>query len=114
VYYYKEKDDISPKGVIFLTGSIIEAIKDEKNELRGYYGFELLHQDMCTGEHHRHEKRVLYCNSEEDRDVWISRLQHSAHVVPIEEDYVIGMIISIYLSIYCKYFIYNSFIRMYR
>lgn len=47
MYYYKEKQDISPKGVIFLTGSIIEAIKDEKNELRGYYGFELLHQDMC-------------------------------------------------------------------
>ena len=32
----------------------------------------------------RHEKRVLYCKSEEQRDKWVSLLQHSAHVVPIE------------------------------
>lgn len=52
--------------------------------MKGYFGFELLHQDLCTGEHHRHDKRVLYCRSESQRDKWVSSLQHAAHVVPIE------------------------------
>jgi hypothetical protein len=28
-------------------------VKDEAMALKGYYGIELLHQDLCTGEHHR-------------------------------------------------------------
>ena len=90
MYYYSGKDDVRPKGVVFLMGSIIEKIKETENELRGYFGFELLHQEICAGEHHRHEKRVLYCKSEEDRDKWVHALQLAAHVVPIEDEYVVG------------------------
>jgi calcium/calmodulin-dependent protein kinase I len=90
MYYYSHKSDVRPKGVIFLTGSIVEKVKDEASAFKGYFGFELLHQDLCTGEHHRHDKRVLYCRSERLRDKWVSALQHAAHVVPIEDDYVIG------------------------
>ena len=75
---------------VSLLGSIVESLKDESSALKGYFGFELLHQDLCTGEHHRHEKRVLYCRSEQLRDKWVTALQHAAHVVPIEDDYVIG------------------------
>ena len=25
--------------------------------MKGYFGFELLHQDLCTGEHHRYAQR---------------------------------------------------------
>jgi serine/threonine protein kinase len=32
----------------------------------------------------------LYCKSETSRDKWVTALQHAAHVVPIEDDYVIG------------------------
>jgi hypothetical protein len=53
MYYYASKNDIRPKGVIFLTGCIIERFKDEDMALKGYYGFELLHPDLSTGEHHR-------------------------------------------------------------
>ncbi len=53
-------------------------------EMKGYFGFELLHQDLCTGEHYKHEKRVLYCKSEDDREKWVFALQHAAQVVPIE------------------------------
>ena len=37
-------------------------MKDEASAMKGYYGFELLHQDLCTGEHHRylHEKTANY------------------------------------------------------
>jgi serine/threonine protein kinase len=76
-----------------LTGFIIERLKDEEMAMKGYYGFEVMHQDLAGpagGEHHRHEKRVLYCKSEEERDRWVTNLQHAAHVVPIEDDYVIG------------------------
>lgn len=90
MYYYVKKEDVVPKGVIFLTGSLIDRLKDEHMELKGYYGFELSHQDLCTGEHHRHERRVFYCSSDEERTNWVVALQHAAHVVPIEDDYVIG------------------------
>jgi hypothetical protein len=49
MYYYGSQSDIRPKGVVFLTGSIIEKIKDDDMELKGYYGFEIVHQDLCTG-----------------------------------------------------------------
>jgi PH domain len=74
------------KGVIFLTGSLVERVKEEDMEHKGYFGFELLHQDLCTGEHHRHEKRVLYCKTAEEREKWVTALQHAAHVVPVEDD----------------------------
>ena len=53
IYYYHAKSDSRPKGVIFLTGSLVEKIHDRDLALKGYFGFELLHQDMCTGEHHK-------------------------------------------------------------
>ena len=53
VYYYANKSDIRPKGVIFLTGSLVEKVRDRDLALKGYYGFELLHQDLISGEHHR-------------------------------------------------------------
>lgn len=90
IYYYSHQEDTRPKGVIFLTGSLIERIKDKDNELKGFYGFEVVHQDLCTGEHHRHDQRLLYCKSEDERDRWVTLLQKAAHVVPIEDDYVIG------------------------
>lgn len=76
--------------MVFITGSLVERIKDKDMEMQGYYGFELLHQDLCTGEHHRHDKRVLYCRGEDVRDKWVVAIQHAAHVVPIEDEYVIG------------------------
>lgn len=76
--------------MIFLTGFIIERLKDEEMAVKGYYGFEIMHQDLSSDKHHHHEKRVLYCKSEDERDRWVTALQHAAHVVPIEDDYVIG------------------------
>ena len=39
--------------MIFLTGFIIAKLKDEEMAHKGYYGFEIMHQDVATGEHHR-------------------------------------------------------------
>ena len=90
MYYYVHKDDVRPKGVIFLTGCLIDKVVDEASELKGYFGIELLHQDLCTGEHHKHDRRVVYCKSDKDRNEWLQQMQLAAHVVPIENDYVIG------------------------
>lgn len=68
----------------------MDRVEEKDMELRGYYGFEITHQDLCTGEHYRHDKRVLFCKSVDEREKWVSSLQHAAHVVPIEDDYVIG------------------------
>ena len=35
VYYYSHKNDVRPRGVIFLTGSIIERYKDEDMQVKG-------------------------------------------------------------------------------
>jgi calcium/calmodulin-dependent protein kinase I len=114
IYYYAHQKDIRPRGVIFVTGCIVEKvsllppdpsslweishplpllgsqIRYEPNQTKGYYGLEILHQDLCTGEHYKHETRTLYCKTEAERDSWITTLQHAAQVIPIEEDYLIG------------------------
>ena len=93
MYYYdsNNKEDMTLKGVIFLTGCLINTIEsDVENEVKGYYGFELMHPEFGIGEHHKHEKRVFYCKSEDERTLWLSALQHAAEVVPIENDWVIG------------------------
>jgi len=90
LFYYASEKDVRPKGVIFLTGSIVERLHEQEMALKGYYGFELLHQDLGGDHHGRHDKRVLYCKSELDRDTWVTALQHAAQVIPIEDDYVMG------------------------
>jgi tRNA A-37 threonylcarbamoyl transferase component Bud32 len=85
VYYYAHETDVRPRGVIFLTGSVVEPLQhDEEHELRGWYGFEIVNGS------HPEQKRILYTRSREERDEWVNALQHAAEVVPIEEDYVIG------------------------
>ncbi len=32
----------------------------------------------------------MYCRSDAERESWLTALQHSAQVIPIEEEYVIG------------------------
>lgn len=104
IYYYAHQRDIRPRGVIFVSGCIVEKvlphqsliiltprqIKYEPNQTKGYYGLEILHQDLCTGDHYKHETRTLYCKTEAERDSWLTTLQHAAQVIPIEEDYLIG------------------------
>lgn len=92
IYYYdsNNKDDMALKGVVFLTGCLVSELHDVDNEVKGYFGFELTHQDLTAGENHKHERRTFYCESEENRALWINKLQHAAQVVPIEDDYVIG------------------------
>jgi serine/threonine protein kinase/Ca2+-binding EF-hand superfamily protein len=92
MYYYSKENDVRPKGVVFLSGSSIENISDESNELKGYFGFECVHMTLTAAEsdHHRHERRIFYCQSEQERDHWVRTLQLSAHVLPINEEYVIG------------------------
>ena len=84
MYYYAHQKDIRPKGVIFLTGCLVERCDDTNLQLKGYWGIELLHQDMCTGEHHRHDTRVLYCKTKDERDAWVTLLQTYAQVSSFE------------------------------
>lgn len=90
IYYYAHQKDVRPRGVIFVTGCIVEKIRDEASQLKGYYGLELVHQDLSNDEHYKHETRTLFCRSEAERESWVTALQHSAQVIPIEEEYVIG------------------------
>lgn len=92
MYYYDDhnKEDMSLKGVVFLTGCLVELVEDNENEAKGYWGFEVTHQDIAGGEHHKHEKRTFFCKSPQEREKWLTALQHAAEMVPIEDDWVIG------------------------
>ena len=93
VYYYTKQSDLRPKGVIFLTGCIIEKAESREDELAGYYGFELIQMETSQSKEelaNKNDRRTLFCKSEKDRDEWVHMLQQAAHVVPITEEYVIG------------------------
>ena len=90
VYYYANVSDVRPKHVIFLTGSVVEKVMDVVLETKGYFGFEITHMNMVNGDHHKHDTRLLYTRSEEEREKWVTVLQQAAHVVPITDHYVIA------------------------
>lgn len=79
LYYYKSKYDIKPKGVIFLSGSIIIPI--EKNEI------EISELNLCTGEHNSHQKRTFVCDTENLRNEWVKHLQKASHYITFESIY---------------------------
>jgi tRNA A-37 threonylcarbamoyl transferase component Bud32/Ca2+-binding EF-hand superfamily protein len=89
LYYYCHIHD-KPKGIIFLSGSIVERVKEPKMEAKGYFGFSIIQLNLCTGEHRHHEKRILYCESEKECNEWIHKLQNQTHIIPFEEEYDIG------------------------
>lgn len=99
LYYYYNKNDVRPKGIIFLSGSIVEQISDPESESKGHFGFEILQQYdesnyynnyELNNHNHHHEKRVFYCESNEKRNELIHQLQHLAHIVPFENEYIIN------------------------
>lgn len=93
LYYYYSKSAVNnPKGIIFLAGSIIENISEPEMELKGYYGFQIIrHHDDKLHNACEHEKRIFYCESINERNNIVHKLQHMAHIVPFEEDYKRGI-----------------------
>jgi tRNA A-37 threonylcarbamoyl transferase component Bud32 len=79
LYYYKSKYEIKPRGVVFLSGSVIVPI--DKNQI------EISELNLCTGEHHHHQKRLLVCETESLRNEWIEHLQKASHYIPFESVY---------------------------
>lgn len=84
IYYYQGKDDKLPRGVVFLTGSFVEPTRDEDNERRGFWGFEIVRHNEAA------HRRRLYCHSKVERDSWVHELRRASEVVPIEDDFEIG------------------------
>jgi Ca2+-binding EF-hand superfamily protein/tRNA A-37 threonylcarbamoyl transferase component Bud32 len=96
LYYYNHQFDIRPKGVIFLTGSIIKKHDDNDMKAKGYYGFELFagytKSDLTItsncGTHYHHEKRIFYTKSAKEQNEWIKLLQIASNAIPFEEKYM--------------------------
>ena len=82
LYYYKAKTEIKPTGVIFLSGSVISPVDEN---------FLLIAElNVCTGEHHHHQKRLLECENKLIRNEWVKRLQNASHIMPFESVYMLG------------------------
>lgn len=95
LYYYYGKTDIRPKGIIFLPGSIVERISNKEMEDKNMFGFDIIQQNLCTGEYHHHEKRTFYCMSENQVNELVHKLQVLSNLIPFEEEYTIGKQIGI-------------------
>ena len=90
LYYYYNKQDIRPKGIIFLAGSVIVGYDSAEMIEKGYYGFAILPKFDLGDSEPEYVKRVFYCESVEKRDEMIHKLQHLSHIIPFYEDYKIG------------------------
>ena len=90
LYYYYNKTDSRPRGIIFLTGSIVRKIKNNEMAEKGYYGFEICQQNLCTGEHHHHEKRTFYFQSQHNCDTLVDQLHQLSNATPFDEEYTLG------------------------
>ncbi len=82
LYYYVSKNNIKPKGVIFLSGSVIKSIGENE--------FEILELNHCTGEFDNSRKKHLICLNKELRNKWITHLQKSSHIISFETVYTLG------------------------
>lgn len=79
LYYYYSKFYNRPKGIIFLSGSLITPIDNDK--------IEITELNFCTGHHNPHEKRLLICKTEKLRNEWIEHLQKVSHFIPFDSVY---------------------------
>lgn len=77
LYYYYSKKSIKPKGVIFLSGAVINSVDDISIEI------------IIEG-NSRHKKRLLYCENSTIRDAWINVLKSASQVVDFNHIYSIG------------------------
>lgn len=82
LYYYKSKTELIPTGVIFLSGSVILPIEDNF--------LSIAELNVCTGEYHSHQKRLLECENNLIRNEWVAKLQKASHIVQFETVYILG------------------------
>jgi serine/threonine protein kinase len=77
LYYYTSKKSIKPKGVIFITGAIINSIDNNSIEI------------VIEG-NTRHKKRILYCENLKIKNAWFNVLKTASQVINFDEIYEIG------------------------
>ncbi|OQR97774.1 kinase [Thraustotheca clavata] len=85
LYYYTNRGDTRPKGVIFLSERYVESKSNPLMEKQGFFEIEL-----STEKGEPSEKRYLYAKSKEECNKWVASLQKAASKVLIEESYQIG------------------------
>ncbi|KAG5175767.1 kinase-like domain-containing protein, partial [Tribonema minus] len=84
IYYYRNEQDRTPRGVIFLIGSFIEPLREEESEKTGHWGLDIVRSQE------QGVRRCLYASSKSERDAWVRDLRRASEVIPIEEDFEIG------------------------
>jgi tRNA A-37 threonylcarbamoyl transferase component Bud32 len=84
LYYYNARYDVKPQGIIYLVGSLIKPLG---LVIRGMHSFEITQLDLCSGEHNVHESRILYCDTKDNRDEWVKKLQDASQMHLFEDKY---------------------------
>ncbi|ETB57751.1 CAMK protein kinase [Plasmodium yoelii 17X] len=67
LYYYDKKNNLKPRGFMFLEGCYVEVIP--KNDSINKYGFSICHKGT-----NQIQKRNLYVNTYEEREEWLQAL----------------------------------------
>ena len=70
----------------------IYRISDPKMESKGMWQFRISNDDMSAD-----NKRILFVDTEDERDAWVAALQSASTVIPMEDRYdlreAIGMVV---------------------
>lgn len=84
LYYYSNPNESTPRGVLFLEGSIVEPV-DTVDTDNGMWGLTIR-----TASAHGERRRRLYARSKRDRNEWLEVLRLACRAAPFEEEYKLG------------------------
>lgn len=76
LYYYSSKKSINPKGVIFITGAVINSLNNNSIEI------------IIDG-NTRHRKRVFYCENLNIKNAWVNVLKTASQIIDFDKIYEI-------------------------
>jgi serine/threonine protein kinase len=85
LYTFNDPEDHTPKHVLFLNGCYVDMINDADKESQRMFGFTIVSQNKS-----KEDSKTLYAHSPEERDNWVAALRKASHVIPIEEQYIVG------------------------
>ena len=81
IYFFKEREAIDAKFIIFLDGCFIELPEEDEYASERYYGFEIIT---------RTHKHTVYTRTVEERRAWVRALRLAAKTQAVEEFYDLG------------------------
>lgn len=86
LYTYKKRGDTAPLQVLFMQGCFVEAVTHDTGNSKLKFGIEMIVSETST----KKVNRLLYAESAEERNAWITFMQEHANVHNVQDYYTLG------------------------